>query len=301
MSAFATDAEWIPAEVEKLARSLPPAGAVALIGCRAGESSSVSLDCCEYDLAVFSGERSDSQVIRLKDQTVELLYFDGQPASSIADLYGMKIIRDSNKFTLASSASEMSQGKFRKAISASGRKLLVSSLFCLRRAAEQSEKGGTVLAPMWAKIAAYRFMSGAIALSGSRPMPLHEIGQSRQIEAAGHVADGIQAALECIGTERATRPAISRSLEALRELKSKDYDRDLVMSKIDILLDRQMLSDCYYYIGRTAAENLAKRNESFYRRYAKLVQLGLDLTSDAQHVEKLQRTISRAANAILKE
>jgi hypothetical protein len=71
------------------------------------------------------------------------------------------------------------------------------------------------------------------------------------------------------------------------------------MSKIEFLLDRQMLSDCYFYIGKAAAENLSRRNEAFHRKYVKLVQLALDLTSDAQMMDKLRRSLFRAATAAL--
>lgn len=247
---------------------------------------------------MFSDRVRDNQVIHLEGNTVELMYIDGNPRERITDLYGMAIVRDSNRFVLASAAKEMTLQKFKKALRASGRKLMVSSLFC-ERLAEQA--GEMVVRHMWSKIGAYRFVSGFIALSSTRPMPSHELEQARQMDAAGAAAEGLSAALECIGLERATRPAISRSLEALRELKSSDYDKDLVMTKIDFLQSRQMLSDCYYYIGRTAAENLSRRNDAFYRRYGKLVQLALDLTSDAQQMEKLRRSLFLAASAMLKE
>lgn len=256
-----------------------------------------SFDCCEYDLAVF-GEDKQAQVVQLDGQAIELLYFPADPSISIVDLYQMRILRDSNKFALASAAKEMTQEKFRKALRASGRKSMVSSLFCQRMAHQAS---GSLVGHMWAKIAAYRFVAGAIALSGKRPMPLHELEQTRQVEASSAVADGLGAALECIGLERATRPSISRSMQALQELKSKDYDKELVMSKIEFLLGRQMLADCYFFIGRTAAENLAKRKDSFHNKYSKLVQLALDLTSDVQQMEKSERSLFKAASAILKE
>jgi hypothetical protein len=130
-------------------------------------------------------------------------------------------------------------------------------------------------------------------------MPVHELEQARQLESSGTVAEGLAASLECIGLERATRPTLSRSIEAMRELKSKDYDRDLVMSKTDFLLGRQMLSDCYYYIGKSAGENLEKRNDSFYRQYSKLIQLALDLTNEIQ-TDKLRRSLFKAATETLK-
>ena len=210
----------------------------------------------------------------------------------------MRIARDSNKFALASAAKEMTQEKFKKALRAAGRKSLVSSLFCQRMAHQAS---GSVVGQMWAKIAAYRFVSGAIALSGKRPMPLHELEQARHMDTSDVVAEGLAAALECIGLERATRPSISRSIQALQELKSKDYDKDLVVSKIEYLMGRQMLSDCYFFMGRAAAENLVNRKDSFHHRYSKLVQLALDLTSDTQQMEKSQRSLFKAASAALKE
>jgi hypothetical protein len=262
-----------------------------LIGCRA---AAASLDCCEYDIALFS-KPENNKAVRLKDQSVELLYF-GDTKDHIIDLYGMKIIRDDNAFALAATAKGYTEEKFRKALKAHGRKLLVRSLFC-QRMAQQAEE--PVISHMWIKMGAYRFISGALALSGERPRPAHELEQARQMEVSDKVAEGIASALECIGLERATRPAITRSIEALRELLSKDYDREIVMSKIEFFLDRQMLSDCYFYIGKVAAENLSKRNEAFHRKYVKLAQLALDLTRDVQLMDKLRRSLFKAATATL--
>lgn len=281
----------IPRQVDKFISSLPPCP-VALIGCRAGEES---FDCCEYDIAVFAEKPECGQVISLEGQTVELVYLEN-PRHHIIELFGMKIARDDKTFTLASIAKELTEEKFKRALKAHGRKLLVSSLFCQSMAQQASEP---VVSHMWTKIAAYRFISGAIAFCGKRPMQVHELEQARQLEASDTIAGGLAAALECIGLERATRPAIARSREALKELKAKEYDIDLVISKIEYLLAKQMISDCYYFIGKSAVENLAKRNVSFHRKYAKLVQLALDLTSDVQQMEKLRRSFFKAATAAL--
>jgi hypothetical protein len=85
-------------------------------------------------------------------------------------------------------------------------------------------------------------------------------------------------------------------MEAIKELKSKDYDRELFMSKISHLLERRMLVDCYFYAGRVAAKNLVSRNEIFYSQYSKLVQLALDLVNDLQSLEKMQKRLFKAAN-----
>jgi hypothetical protein len=267
---------------------------VALIGCRTSE---MSLDCCEYDLAVFVVTQEDNQanqVVQVDNRPVELMHITGSIKDHIIDLADMVILKDNSKLMLSSAAKDIVSEKYEKMLAASGKKLLINSLFC------QQKMRGTkhpMVAAMWLKIAAYEFIDGILALSGNRPMPVHILEQVRQIDS--RMAEGLEVALECIGVERATRPAISRSMGAIKELKSKDYDRELFMSKVSHLLERRMLVDCYCYAGRVAAKNLVSRKEIFYSQYSKLVQLALDLVSDVQSLEKMQKGLFRATNRAL--
>lgn len=267
---------------------------VALIGCRTSE---MSLDCCEYDLAVFVVTQEDNQanqVVQVDNRPVELMHITGSIKDHIIDLADMVILKDNSKLMLSSAAKDIIAEKYKKMLAASGKKLLINSLFC------QQKMRGTkhpMVAAMWLKIAAYEFIDGILALSGNRPMPVHILEQVRQIDS--RMAEGVEVALECIGVERATRPSISRSMGAIKELKSKDYDRELFMSKVSHLLERRMLVDCYCYAGRVAAKNLVSRKEIFYSQYSKLVQLALDLVSDVQSLEKMQKGLFRATNRAL--
>jgi hypothetical protein len=260
---------------------------VALIGCR---TSPISLDCCEYDLAIVEPTQKDkqaNQVVQVDKQPVELMHLTGSIKDHVIDLANMVILKDNSTLMLSSAAKDIISGKYTKMLASSGKKSLISSLFC------QQKMRGTkhpIVAAMWLKIAAYEFIDGMIALSGNRPMPVHILEQVRQIDSRR--AEGVEVALECIGAERATRPAISRSMEAIKELKLKDYDKDLFLSKISHLLERRRLVDCYYYAGRVASKNLASRTESFHSQYSKLVQLALDLSSDSQSLEKMQKRLS---------
>ncbi|HEY3094433.1 MAG TPA: hypothetical protein VGJ42_01615 [Nitrososphaera sp.] len=279
----------VPAAVRKFADSLTHP--VALIGCRTTE---MSLDCCEYDLALFAS--GDNRVVQVDGRAVELVYFARPMKNHLVEMGGMQVLEDTHKIALSSVAKDITPAKYRRALAAAGKKSLINSLFCQQKMRQAKHP---VAASMWLKLAAYEFVGGMLALSGNRPMPLHELEQVRQAN-ADTMAEGVEAALECIGIERATRPAIVRSVHAVKELKSKDYDRDLFISKVDHLLGRSMLADCYYYVGRVATKNLAGRKEPFYSRYAKLVQLALDLSSDVQHLGKLQKRLFRAANGGLK-
>jgi hypothetical protein len=264
---------------------------VALIGCRTSE---MSLDCCEYDLAVFVGPEEynqANQVVQVDNHPVELMHVTGPIKDHIIDLADMVVLKDNNQLMLSSATKGIIAEKYKKTLAALGKKLLISSLFC------QQKMRGTnhpTIAAMWLKVAAYEFIDGMLALSGNRPMPVHILEQVRQIDS--RMAEGVDVALECIGAERATRPAISRSLEAIKELKSKDYDRELFISKVSHLLERRMLVDCYYYAGRVAAKNLVSKKEIFYSQYSKLVQLALDLVNDLQSLEKMQKRLFRAVN-----
>jgi len=264
---------------------------VALIGCR---TSKMSLDCCEYDLAVFAGSQEHSQanqVVQVDNRPIELIYVTGPIKDHIIDLADMVILKDNSKLMLSSAAKDIISEKYKKMLAASGKKLLISSLFCQQK---MKRANHPMIAAMWLKIAAYEFIDGMLALSGNRPMPVHILEQVRQIDS--RMAEGVDVALECIGAERATRPAISRSMEAIKELKSKDYDRELFVSKIRHLLERRMLVDCYYYAGRVASKNLVSRKEIFYSQYSKLVQLALDLVNDLQSLENMQKRLFRAVN-----
>jgi hypothetical protein len=284
--------ESIPAAIKVFAGEI--VYPVALIGCR---TSKMSLDCCEYDLVVFAGSQEHiqaNQVMQVDSRPIELIHVTGPIKDHIIDLGDMVILKDNSKLMLSSAARDIISEKYKKTLAASGKKLLISSLFCQQKMRRANHP---MIAAMWLKIAAYEFIDGMLALSGNRPMPVHILEQVRQIDS--RMAEGVDVALECIGAERATRPAISRSMEAIKELKSKDYDRELFMSKIRHLLQRRMLVDCYYYAGRVASINLVSRKEIFYSQYSKLVQLALDLVNDLQSLEKMQKRLFKAVNKSL--
>ncbi|MFL6480010.1 MAG: hypothetical protein ACJ70S_02725 [Nitrososphaera sp.] len=280
--------ETIPTPVKSFASEI--SSPVAVIGCRTSE---ISLDCCEYDLAIFEQsveDKSTNHVMKIGNHSVELMHFRGAIKNHVIGLANMIILKDNNKLTLSSAAKDIVAEKYKKMLVASGKKSLISSLLCQQKMLATKHP---VVAAMWLKIAAYELVDGIIALSGNRPMPLHILEQIRKIDSKR--AEGVEVALECIGAERATRPSISRSMEAIKELKSKDYDRELFVSKIRHLLERHMLVDCYYYAGGIAAKNLLTRTETFYIKYSKLIHRALDLISDLQSLGRMQKQLDRAA------
>jgi hypothetical protein len=154
---------------------------------------------------------------------------------------------------------------------------------------------------MWSKLAAYDFLEGILALSGCRPMPLHEPNQIRSLNIEDqNVSAGIDIAMGCIGIERATRTTISRSCSAISQLYSQEYDKELVIIKAKQLIKLGRLPDCYYYIGKMARKVLTTKDPLFYNSYSKLIQVALDLSLDSQQVQSLCFDLFNVAKNVLK-
>jgi hypothetical protein len=151
------------------------------------------------------------------------------------------------------------------------------------------------------KIAAYALIEGIILMSQTRPMPIHELNQLRQVEVRkDFINEAIQVCIECLGIERATRTVINRSFKALKEILKERYDVELLSSKIDYLLKQGLLADCYYYIGKLVCSHLEKKDNASQLNYHKLNSIALDLTNDYEKVKKMSALIKRDCKLLLK-
>jgi hypothetical protein len=280
-----------------------PAG---IIGCRA-TNPEMSLDCCEYDIAIFNKQSTGNRFIRLGNCGLEVITLTEISRINLMKLYKMIIIQDDNSLSLSSSslssANNVSafQQHYLRVLRGLGKKSIINSLFYHEKITKNIQKN-SVLAAMWLKIAAYDFLEGILALSEIKPMPIHELNQIRKITIEHQdIAEGVKIALECVGLERATRSTISRSIEAICELNSMEYDKELIKIKVNHLLEKGMLSDCYYYLGKMGHRCLAYRDYKFLSKYMKLIQISMDLTNDVQQLEKLHINLVNISKIILKK
>ena len=281
---------------------------VALIGCRATDPKN-SLECCEYDLAIFSegALEHEDRFLRIGDHNIELINFSANLRKNIIAMKGMIIVNDfaaSYPFVPSSHAGLFHQSfnysSYANALTAFGKKAIVGSLFSYDKI-ESAVSNNPVLASMWLKISAYDFLEGILALAGYRPMPLHELNQIRNLNfEEQNISDGIKVALACIGIERATRSTISRSSSALLQLYSEGYDKELVMMKARHLFKIGMLPDCYYYLGKMARKVLVNKHGSFFNSYSKLVLMSMDLSIDTPQIQKLKLELFKTAKNVLK-
>ena len=275
-----------------------PAG---IIGCRA-TNPEMSLDCCEYDIAIFNKQSTGNSFIRLGSHGLELITLTETSRINVMKLHNMIIIQDDDSFSLSSANNVPGyQEYYLRVLRDLGKKSIINSLFYHEKITKNIERN-SVLAAMWLKIAAYDFLEGILALSEIKPMPIHELNQIRKITVERQdIAEGVKIALECVGLERATRSTISRSIEAICELNSMEYDKELIKIKVNHLLEKGMVSDCYYYLGKMGHRCLVYRDYEFLSKYMKLIQISMDLTKDMQQLEKLHINLVSISKIILKK
>jgi len=281
---------------------------VGLIGCRATDPKS-SVSCCEYDLAILDRAVTGYQnkFLRIGENNVELIHIAGDLKKNTIATKGMYLVKDSiADYSIMSSTStdhssqSIDNENYRRALNSFGKKALVRSLFSYDKVSSLLSNR-PVLASMWSKLAAYDFLEGILALSGCRPMPLHEPHQIRSLNIEDqNVSAGIDIAMGCIGIERATRTTISRSCSAISQLYSQEYDKELVIIKAKQLIKLGRLPDCYYYIGKMARKVLTTKDPMFYNSYSKLIQVALDLSLDSQQVQRLCFDLFNVAKNVLK-
>jgi hypothetical protein len=267
----------------------------------------MSLDCCEYDIAIFNKQSAGNRFIRVGNHGLELITLTEISRTNVMKLHNMIIIQDDDSLSLSSSslssANNVSafQQHYLKVLRGLGKKSIINSLFYHETITKNIQKN-SVLGAMWLKIAAYDFLEGILALSEIKPMPIHELNQIRKITIERQdIAEGVKIALECIGLERATRSTISRSIEAICELNSIEYDKELIKIKVNHLLEKGMVSDCYYYLGKMGHRCLAYRDYKFLSNYTKLIQISMDLTKDIQQLERLHINLVNISKIILKK
>jgi hypothetical protein len=243
-----------------------------------------------------------NKFLRIGEHNVELIHISGDLKKNTISTKGMSLVKDSiaDYSIMVSPPVITDDENYGRALYSCGKKAIVRSLFSYDKVNGLLSRK-PVIASMWSKLAAYDFLEGILALSGYRPMPLHELNQIRSLNIEDqNVSAGINVAMGCIGIERATRTTISRSCSAISQLYSQEYDKDLVIMKAKQLMKLGRLPDCYYYLGKMAHKVLTTKGPVFYNSYSKLIQVSLDLSLDSQQVQKLCLDLFNVAKNVLK-
>lgn len=273
-----------------------------LIGCRAIDQA-VSKPCCEYDIMILSKRHWPHKVTKLGSYWAELIYVPMKSAVAkvISDGADEIVLNDTSDFRLSSIRDTILHTARRNSNrSAFARRLLISCLMRCNEIERMAQKYLTV-SSMLLKISAYECLQSLVSFSGLPGSPLHQLEIIRRtLEPNQFESEIISLALDIIGVERATDSVLRRSIPSYSRLAADRYDRTLIEAKIKFLYKSGMTADCYFFIGRICSDILKSLDSDFWHTYGKLIQIGMDLSMDVEHIQRWNSQLNFAAKRLLK-
>lgn len=272
-----------------------------LIGCRA-TGIGMSKPCCEYDIMVQSDGNHPHEVIKLGPYWAELLYIPlkSKVLNAVSDSVDRIVLNDTDDLELSSIVnSAMNNTRRTSSKAAIARKLLISCLMRYTEIDRMSQKS-PIISSMLLKVSAYEIMQSLVLFSGLPGSSLHQLEIIRRaLKPTQFDSESISLALEIIGVERATASVLRRSIPSYSRLAANRYDRSLIEAKIRFLYESGMTADCYYYVGKICSDILKSLDSTFWHTYGKLVQIGMDLSMDLEHIQRWNSQLTVAAKRLL--
>jgi hypothetical protein len=274
----------------------------ALIGCHVA-SGQIPYSCCEFDIAVFCENRKTyvDRVITLNNATIEFIYFPMRvDERHFIYLKDMEILKDNDSFFLSSLMARLKEKNPDRLLRMYGKRQIVESFF-LYESITKNLSNRPLLSSFWLKISAYYLIKGILAMHGIMSSPAHELEQVRDLHVkSAEIASGINAALDCIGIERAGSSAVSRSLKVFSVFEKSTMSSLLWRAKAQWMLEQGRIADSYYYIGKMATEYMLSKDEGFIVKFLKPIGVLLDLSIDPQSIRTLHSLLIKASNETLK-
>ena len=262
----------------------------------------ISKPCCEYDIMVLSNGDQPHKVMKLGSHWVELLYVPLSPKilKVIPDGLNGIVLNDTDGLELSSIKNAVMNDTGRTSSkSVIARRLLLSCLMRYSEIERISQKS-PVISSMLLKISAYEIMQSLVFFSGLPGSPLHQLELIRKaLEPNQFESESISLALEIIGVERATASVLKRSIPSYFQLAANSYDRSLIEAKIKFLYEAGMITDCYYYVGKICSDILKLLDSTFWQTYGKLIQIGMDLSMDIEHIHRWNSQLTAVAKRLL--
>jgi hypothetical protein len=252
---------------------------------------------------VLSNGNRPHEVMKLGSHWTELVYvpLNSKMLKVIPDSVDEIVLNDTEGFELSSGRNTVMNVERRiGSKSAIARKLLIS---CLMRYTEieRMSKKSPIISSMLLKISAYEIMQSLVFFSGLPGSPLHQLELIRRaLEPNQFESESISLALEIIGVERATGSVLRRSIPSYSRLAANRYDRSLIEAKIKFLYESGMTADCYYYVGKICSDILKLLDGTFWNAYGKLIQTGMDLSMDVEHIQRWNSQLTVVAKRLLR-
>jgi hypothetical protein len=272
-----------------------------LVGCRATDLL-ISKPCCEYDILVLSDGNRPHEVMKIGSHWVELLRVpsNSKLLTTIPESVNRVVLNDMYDIRFSSVRDTVINNATRISTkTAIARKLLITCLMRIPEIDRTSQKF-PVISSMLLKISAYEIIESLILFYGLTALSLHQLELVRRyLEPNHYETESISLALEIIGVERATNSVLRRSIPSYSRLAVDRYDRPLIEAKIDFLYRSVMIADCYYYVGKICSDIVKSQSSEYWHKYKKLIQTGMDLSIDLEHIQRWSSEIRVVTKQLL--
>ena len=242
--------------IARLSRALDYNSPMTLCGCRCTDAS---FECCEYNVIVFDDTRTQEEII--VDDTIVLVHHDSisMPSSGLfTHIPQMRIISDES---LSISPQISAIIKKHSQIFQHATKSCIVDAKIVLGIAKKSLDESLPSAPFWSKCAAYRLAEAILYYNAIEPSGAHMMTQLRNLPHSITNAT-LSTVYECLGLERATSSLLERMLKStigfLAMLGVSNLTTKSIDAKVHHLVDSSLVSDAYYYIGRTVCTALCK-------------------------------------------
>ena len=238
-----------------------PKDAIGITGCR---SSGDAHPPCEYDYLIVQDGIKRIERRLIKNNSIELLFLNKESVQDFSDnmtilsLLNMNVISDPS-WDLIPIVYKIKEDTL-KHLQQYAKNILFKSLSFLGRFKDSIDVGNTLDAGFWLLSSANSFAKAIIALNGKVPHGSHLLNEFRTGITVS--SDMFEVLSESSGVNLATKVAVTRRLDALREIlqigsifsnstifNGPKYAYKFTEAKSNYLVKSHEIVDAYFYLG----------------------------------------------------
>jgi len=272
---------------------------VAMGGCK---SDDITYDCCEYNITIFDGKKENESVINFENNFVKIHHgnLDETDAKTLKQFENLRILHD-EKWDLRMLQSKIKE-KNEQITKASAKSCLIDASVCITKS-NDSLKNSDPFSSSWLKSAAYFVADGICLLNLKRPSPTHSLQSIRKFN-TNKFHQSISILTEIIGLERATTSLLSRMCKStigFSDMVEKNGNSKIIQRKYEYLIEKSLLSDCYFYFGYINRDNFIKIKNDIRKKpeLIHILKTGFDLENDPVKLDSQLKKLQNSVNSLL--
>lgn len=269
---------------------------VGLGGCKVHKTT---LDCCEYNITVFDGNRQ-TEIKTIHDNIIQIHHgkIDESDPDILQKYDSMEILSDPQweLRTLLVKTREK-QEKIRLSVA---KNCLVDAAFFATKAKQNLEDE---FAAIWIKCAAYLICDGLVLLNLYQRSPTHMMEFLRK-SAKNKQNKSFPIITEILGLERATPSLLERMVKSTIGFSDMTENNIgvIIQKKYEYLVANSLLSDCYFYLGYVNKNNILSIRDTIHKKpeLIHVLKTALDIEHDPTKLEQQAILLHKTANDLVR-